>query len=150
MNGGVSQFARVLDDVIARPMVHKTYRAWRLLEDGMEPNVAQIVLTWGDTLSEVLQHLVASGSHKWKFAVEETDAVTGDITLRHYTIQRGRWQGKYERGAYGDYAPRKAYPHTAALFYTQRLNAPFDPKLKYQWTPDADVVGRSDVIEVRS
>lgn len=131
------------------PMVRKTFRAWRLLEDGLEPNVAQCVEARGDTLSEVTAYFVNFGAHKWKYAVEETDAITGDITLRHYVIQRGRWQGRYERGAYGDYAPRKACPLNASLLTTQRINAPFDPKLKYQWTPDADVIGGDGVINAR-
>jgi hypothetical protein len=120
-------------------MPQATFMVWRLLDGGM----SQPQSVSGATLSEIEAEIATEAGFGSTFLITEKPTLSERVAILHtYRVRRCKWAGRFVDG-------RKAYPYAADRLFSAAVAA-FDPVEPWRWTPGADAVGRSNVIEARS
>jgi hypothetical protein len=121
---------------MVRRMAHATFRCWEVVNGLSHPLAVP-----GETLADVERALCADAFHGRTFLIEETLAVSGKATLHTVRIRRGKAIG-------WDANAKRTYAYSADRLCSVAVKA-FEPTLPWRWSPGADVLGRSNVIDAR-
>lgn len=124
----------------AQPM-HHTYKAWKVSDFSGESYPLDV--SAATNLSAAVEHAAMLCSHKDVFTVLHAHPVTGAGFLHVYYVEQS---AKSRRVPHSDGTWRVLRPMKPRRVTHIAVNN-YDPKEPWTWSPGADVVGRSNVIE---
>lgn len=119
-----------------RRMAQASFQCWRVLNGLSHPHDVA-----AETLADVERALATEANHGDTFLIAETLAVSGKTTLHTVRIRRGKVTG-------WDANAKRTYAYSADRLCSVAVKA-FEPTLPWRWSPGADVLGRSNIIEGR-